>query len=253
MKIETLDSVESTNRYCELLNLDEVEEFTCYRAIEQTAGIGQRLLSTAEGTTTHNHWFSGAAGENLTISVILKPTFLPAANQFGLTQAVALAITDWLSGFNIQRSAKIKWPNDIYVGDRKICGILTTTKLSTLHYTISSAIVGIGLNVNQTNFPEWVPNPTSLALLTGGRHDVSAVLPPLLDAIGCRYKQLRHGEDLSTDYLERLMNLGVARRYSCRGEEITATVTGIDPFGRLCLIADDGRHLVCGMKEITLL
>jgi len=312
MKIITLPAVDSTNRYCELLDLTEVEEFTCYRAVEQTAGIGQRHPSKPDGEVSsqteqdgetfnraelssspsklegvavrpgacvkpaHNPWFSGPAGENLAASIILKPLFLPAASQFHLTQAVALALCDLLSTFDLHSSVMVKWPNDIYVDGKKICGTLISTRLSafssgfsssptptsltsstsstslTSPSALSTAICGIGLNVNQVSFPDWVPAPTSLALLTGHRHDVAALLEALLEACRVRYDQLRAGRDLTPEYLGRLMNLGVPRRYLYRGDEITATVTGVDPFGRLLLTAADGTPLCCNLKEIAL-
>ena len=84
MPIVRLDSVESTNKYCEALDLKQVEDFTCYWALEQTAGIGQK----------GNHWES-ASGQNLTFSLVLHPTFLPADRQFKLTQALSLALVDF--------------------------------------------------------------------------------------------------------------------------------------------------------------
>lgn len=242
MQIICLDSVESTNRYCELLDPAEVEEFTCYWALEQTAGIGQR----------GNVWVSGARGENLTFSVLLKPDFLPAAEQFRLTQAVSLAVSDWLrrllpEGCPVQ----VKWPNDIYADGGKICGTLISCRL--IGTVIGSAVCGIGLNVNQTQFPSWVPHPTSVAQITGSHYDTAALLPSLLEAIGTRYDQLRHGIDHSAEYLSRLMNLGTPRRYMYDSHEITATVNGVDTFGRLLLTDGHGRHLCCAMKEIALL
>ena len=118
---------------------------------------------------------------------------------------------------------------------------------------LSSSIVGIGLNVNQLQFPSWVPNPTSLALLTGRQYDVAALLPSLLEACRLRYERIRAGEDPTPEYLSRLMNLGQPRRYLYGGQEIEATVTGVDRFGRLLLTAADGTHLCCVMKEIELL
>ena len=145
--------MESTNKYCEALDLAEVEDFTCYWALEQTAGIGQR----------GNHWHS-APGQNLTFSLVLHPAFLPAARQFYLTQALSLALVDLLSTFNLHFSIQIKWPNDIYVDGHKICGTLVSTRLQ--GNAIASAVCGIGLNVNERDFPSWVPHPTSISLLT---------------------------------------------------------------------------------------
>ena len=239
-QIINLGSVESTNRYCELLDLGAVEEFTCYHALEQTAGIGQR----------GNTWVSGQRGENLTFSLILKPTFLPAASQFRLTQTISLALCDLLSPLAPHHSTLIKWPNDIYIDGDKICGTLISCRYT--GDTISSAICGIGLNVNQEEFPDWVPHPTSLALLTGHRHDPGTLLRQLLACIERRYAGLRSGNDPTAEYLSRLMNLGVPRRYRHEGQEITATITGVDNYGRLLLTERDGNHLCCAMKEIAL-
>jgi BirA family biotin operon repressor/biotin-[acetyl-CoA-carboxylase] ligase len=238
MHIVRFDSLESTNKYCEALDLAQVEDFTCYWALEQTAGIGQR----------GNHWES-ARGENLTFSLVLHPTFLPADRQFKLTQALSLAIVDALNTKHLTLNTKIKWPNDIYVDGKKICGTLVSTRL--VGNGIASAVCGIGLNVNQCKFPDWVPNPTSLSLLTGDRYDLEPLLQLLLQCIEVRYNVLKAGRDPEEEYLDRLLNLGVPARYKYTEEEITATITGVDPHGRLLLTTSDGRRLSCGMKEIA--
>lgn len=240
MIIEKFDSLESTNRYCEALDLDQVEDFTCYWALAQTAGIGQR----------GNHW-EAAPGQNLTFSLVLHPAFLPANRQFRLTQALSLALVDLLAALHSPLSALIKWPNDIYVGGKKICGTLVSIRLTGSR--ISSAVCGIGLNVNQTAFPDWVPNPTSLGLLTGRQYELDPLLRRLLACIEARYNALKSGLDPEPEYLAHLMNLHVPARYIYNSEEVTATITGVDPHGRLLLVAADGRHLSCGMKEIQFL
>lgn len=237
MKIHRLASVPSTNRYCEALDLAEVEDFTCYWALQQTAGIGQR----------GNHW-EAEPGKNLTFSLVLHPTFLPADRQFKLTEALSLALCDCLKGL---RDLKVKWPNDIYVGKRKICGTLVSTRLQGAQ--IASAICGIGLNVNQTVFPDWVPNPTSMALLTGEEYDLEPLLKKLLACIEKRYNDLKNGIDPEPEYLAHLLNINVTARYIYNEEELTATITGVDPHGRLLLTVDDGRRISCGMKEISLI
>lgn len=243
MTILRFDSLESTNKYCEALDLAQVEDFTCYWALAQTAGIGQR----------GNHWHA-APGQNLTFSLVLHPTFLPANQQFRLTQALSLALVDFLSTINIQQSTFIKWPNDIYIDGHKICGTLVSTRLSTLHSplsTLHSAVCGIGLNVNECDFPDWVPHPTSLSLLTGRQFELEPLLRQLLQCIEQRYCALRDRLDPEPEYLRHLLNLGVPARYIYNEENIEATITGVDPHGRLQLAAADGRHLSCGMKEIS--
>ncbi len=240
MQIIKLDSVESTNKYCEVLDLAEVEDFTCYWALEQTAGIGQR----------GNHWHS-APGLNLTFSLVLKPVWLMAARQFALTQTLALAITDFLTTCHIPHTAQIKWPNDIYAGGNKICGTLTSARLAGDY--IATAICGIGLNVNQTEFPDWVPNPTSLRLLTGEGYDLEDTLQTLLRCIERRYNALRDGADAGDEYHSLLFKRGIEAHYLYQGHPITATITGVDSFGRLLLTAHDGTPLRCAMKEIAFL
>lgn len=238
MEIIKFDSLESTNRYCEALDLSQVGDFTCFWALAQTAGIGQR----------GNHWHS-QPGLNLTFSLVLHPSFLPAAQQFRLTQALSLALVDLLSTFHFPLSTLIKWPNDIYVDGRKICGTLVSTRLAADR--IVSAVCGIGFNVNQLRFPDWVPNPTSLAILTSRQFELQPLLQQLLACIATRYAALRSGLDPEPDYLDHLLNLGVPARYMYDGEEIVATITGVDPHGRLLLSAADGRRLSCAMKEIA--
>ena len=247
MQIVKLDSVESTNKYCEVLDLAKVEDFTCYWALEQTSGIGQR----------GNVWHS-TPRQNLTFSLILHPTFLHASRQFLLTQALSLALCDFispltyhLSPFTSHLSPSIKWPNDIYVDGKKICGTLITSHLSPLTYNLSTCICGIGLNVNQTDFPDWLPNPTSLKLLTGETYDLEKTLCNLLQCIEHRYNALSNGADIQDEYLSHLLWLGEQRHYTYLGTLVDATITGVDPFGRLLLTTADDRQLICNLKEIS--
>jgi BirA family biotin operon repressor/biotin-[acetyl-CoA-carboxylase] ligase len=237
MKINKFDTLESTNKHCEALDLEMVEDFTCFWALEQTDGIGQR----------GNHWES-APGENLTFSLVLKPTFLAAERQFRLTQALSLAVTDFLKAFPLPYPVHIKWPNDIYVGQEKICGMLTNNRLQGNH--ICASICGIGININQHTFPDWIPNPTSIAILTGKQYPLDQLLQQLLECIAKRYDELRKQHDPNQEYLNRLMNLGTPAKYLYQGREITATITGVNSFGHLLLDTKEGEQLCCEMKEI---
>ena len=242
MYLQTFATLPSTNQYCELLNLAEVEEFTVIRAVEQTAGIGQR----------GNCWVA-EGGKNLTVSFILKPCFLPAADQFLMTEAMSLAVTDTLAELlpHPQADIRIKWPNDIYVGLSKICGMLISNRVQ--QGVLQASIVGIGLNVNQTSFPDWVPNPVSLAQLLGHELPLEPLLEQLAGHIADRYRSLRLQKSLHGEYLALLLHRGVERDYLWQGTRLRATLHDVDRFGHLQLVTSDGRPLSCGMKEIAFL
>ncbi len=241
MVIHTFETLPSTNQYCELLDLSQIEEFAVYWAQAQTSGIGQR----------GNHWAS-EPNKNLTFSLILKPTFLPVADQFLLTKVVSLGITDCLRNILPKHAdIRIKWPNDIYVGNSKICGILISHCIT--GGLLANTIVGIGLNVNQTSFPDWIPNPTSVKLLTHSELELLPLLTDLILNIQNRYTQLRDNPNsLDAEYLSQLMQLGVKAKYIYHEKEITATILGVNRFGHLQLITAEGETLSCQLKEIHL-
>lgn len=166
-----LDTTDSTNEEARR-RISDIDNLSVVSAYRQTAGRGQR----------GNTW-SSSPGENLTFSIVIKyghehGQVLPmrACDQFSVSEAAALAVVDLLASYNIE--AKIKWPNDIYVGDRKICGILIENSLR--EGFMSSSIIGIGLNVNQTVFDPSLPNPTSMAL-AGKTQTQSLSLETLLE------------------------------------------------------------------------
>ena len=148
-----LKSVDSTNNEA-ARRISSLDNLSVVSAMSQSAGRGQR----------GNTWISPSS-ENLTFSIIHKyaTTELPAKKQAAVSAIAAISIIDLLSTFEIE--AQIKWPNDVYVGEKKICGILMEHTISGEY--IRYSIVGIGLNVNQYNFDVSLPNPTSIVLCTG--------------------------------------------------------------------------------------
>ncbi len=206
-------------------------------AIRQTSGRGQR------GTK----WES-RAGENLTFSLVLEPLFLPAARQFLLSEAVALSVADMLATYGID--ARIKWPNDIYAGNRKLCGILLEHDLR--DGNLSRTIAGIGINVNQTEFPEWIPNPTSMALETGSTFDIHDVFATFSEMFEARYSTLAEGrqESIEDDYRSLLYRLDEPHRFSIPAcGEVEGTIRSVEPSGRL-LVEIDGEMQGFLFKEI---
>ena len=159
-----LERVDSTNDEARR-HISEIDNLSVVSALEQTKGRGQR----------GNRW-SSQPGENLTFSLVVKDFRIKANEQSAISQTTALSLTDLLSRHEIK--ARIKWPNDIYAGDEKICGILIENSLKGSE--IDWSIIGIGLNVNQTIFPSDLPNPTSMSLENRGA-DIEALLVEYMD------------------------------------------------------------------------
>lgn len=164
-----LQQAESTNRSIRDAS-SGLDNLSVIAAVEQTAGRGQ-------GTHT---WYS-TPGKNLTFSLLVRPVQLKAADMILLTCATTLGIRDYLLGHGIE--ARFKWHNDIWVGDRKICGILIENILD--GELIAESIIGIGLNLNEEGWPADLPNPVSLKELTGKEYDLRRELPSLHSKI-CR-------------------------------------------------------------------
>jgi len=188
-----LDVTDSTN--AELARRQELDNLSVVAASEQTAGRGQR----------GNIWQS-EAGKNLTFSILLKygeDLQIPADMEFSLCEAVALSVSDFLNK-RFGLDARIKWPNDIYVDGKKICGILIEHKLS--GKMLASSIIGIGINVNQTVFPVDLPNATSVKMETGESFDLRTTLNEYLEFFYERFLSMSEcdgGELVHRDYLAR--------------------------------------------------
>ncbi|HJB85153.1 MAG TPA: biotin--[acetyl-CoA-carboxylase] ligase [Candidatus Alistipes merdigallinarum] len=196
-----------------------------------------------------NRW-SSESGVNLTFSVILCPGFLPAERQFRLLQSVALAVADTLDAFDVP--ARIKWPNDIYAGDRKAVGMLIENDLS--NGCIARSIAGIGINVNQTEFDPSLPNPTSLARERGQSFDRGAVFETFYRKMSSRFAMLECGEEqqLAQDYLERMYGLDERRIYidGRSGKRFEGVIRHVLPSGELEVEHADGSLHRYLFKEI---
>lgn len=236
------ESIDSTNNQAKRL-LKDLTGTTVIAAKEQTSGRGQR----------GNKWTS-EAGSNLTFSLVLKPgdgllENIPPDCQFVISEAVALGIRDYIAAENV--SAKIKWPNDIYVSDRKICGILIENTVS--GGNLSGSIIGIGMNLNQHRFPREIPNPTSLALITGKAYRPEEVLEELLPRIMARLDEAVSGpSDLLSSYLGSMYRKDEPARYTDvrTGTEFTGIIRGISDSALLQVELQDGTIREFSFKEI---
>lgn len=238
------DILPSTNSYLAEIAAD-APHGTVVMAREQTAGRGQR----------GNSW-EAEPGQNITLSLLLRPTGLHPARQFVISQAVSLAIVDMLQHF-VAEPVRIKWPNDIYVGDRKICGILIEHVIT--GSAIDRTVVGIGLNVNQTVFVSDAPNPVSLRQLEPKMvFDTEALARAMVTDIIRRVEEAIAAPVASTalseEYFGRLWrNEGWHPYYdNIRKVDMMARIDGVDPSGIITLTdRADGVARQYAFKEIT--
>jgi BirA family biotin operon repressor/biotin-[acetyl-CoA-carboxylase] ligase len=198
-----------------------------------------------------NSWES-ERGSNLLLSMILYPTFLPAHQQFMLNKVLSLAVHRCVASQLPNHETRIKWPNDVYVGKKKIAGILTRNTIT--GSSLDVTIAGVGLNVNQTNFPVEIPNPVSLKIASGKDCDLELVRQTLLKAIGHFYSLLYEGhfEAIDEQYLRVLLNYQESATYQAGQEKFTGRITGVDIFGHL-MMQIDGKIKTFDMKEIVFL
>ena len=222
-----------------MANGQPLPEFFTVAADFQESGRGQGS----------NRWFSDA-GENMLCSILFRPP-VPAARQFLFNQYFSLTVRKFLLRYVPE--VQVKWPNDIYVGNRKIAGILI--EHSVVGDRISRTIAGIGLNINQKEFPAPLPNPTSIYRETGVRHDVGALTAELVAVCAAEYGRLdvRGSDELRSEYLACLYRRGEFHGYLVGSERVTARIDGVDAYGRLLLSDKNGQNRCCGIKEISFL
>jgi BirA family biotin operon repressor/biotin-[acetyl-CoA-carboxylase] ligase len=218
-KVIQLSSVDSTNNYAAMLvSNDNAVHGTVILADEQTAGRGQRGAN----------WQS-QSGSNLLMSIILKHDNLSVDRQFSLTQVASLSVVDLLRKIGLL--AHIKWPNDIYVGDRKICGMLIENNLSGT--VIRSSIIGIGLNVNQSYFD--LTTATSIKLEKGQSYPLQEILFSFIGSFNLFYDQLMSSrlQDIEDLYKRNLLGYEQKRIFEDERGEFLGMIRGVDPNGKL--------------------
>lgn len=215
--------LDSTNDYClRLIQQQEVVEGTLITTDYQTKGKGQ----------FHRTWHS-QMGQNLIMSLVIKPHFLSLIDQFGLNLFSSVAIARMLKHF-VSQKVYVKWPNDIIVEDQKICGILIQNLIQNV--TINHSIIGIGLNVNQTEFPKNSGDPVSILSLTGQHHSVEMVRAELIKQLELSYAELKNNPDeLKRSYLQRLYRKDERMIFQAGEETFEGFIRGINQMGQLLL------------------
>ncbi|MBQ6306774.1 MAG: biotin--[Bacteroidales bacterium] len=238
LKYIHLEQIDSTNAYLQRLQSECDIRNWVVSADEQTAGKGMGS----------NSWES-EVGKNLTFSLALDVSFLPAEKQFLLSEAVPLGIVEVLDKLLPVEKLSIKWPNDIYYGNRKLAGILINSTIKANMMDIS--IIGIGLNVNQMQFQDWPTHPISLKLITGKEYALQPLLEQLAEHIIIKVEQLKADPaTIEQDYLKRLFRYRTWADYEVGGKVLRLFMTGIDPFGRLMLVNEANEPYCFDIKEI---
>jgi BirA family transcriptional regulator, biotin operon repressor / biotin---[acetyl-CoA-carboxylase] ligase len=240
-EIIRLKEVESTNSFfMDWLTREKPAEGTLVITAKQAAGRG-----------TDGAMWESEPGLNLTFSFVLYPAFLAIDAQFYLNKTVSLGLADIVREVLPGRNdIRIKWPNDIYIGNRKASGTLIQNGIKGSLFEF--AVIGIGLNVNQEEFRGEAPNPVSLKIVAGKAFDLEDILQRTIEKIIYRYDLLKHGalQVIDEDYLKSLYRMQHLSRYIYKGSSIEAKITGVNRYGRLILEIPGDRKIECDMKEI---
>ncbi len=242
LTVKWLESVGSTSTYMRS-EMPDVPAGTVIAARCQSAGRGQR----------GNSW-EAEPGKNLTFSVMLRPAGIHAMSQYSISEAVSTAIAETLSPL-VPDPGKllIKWPNDLYYEDRKLCGILIENTLS--GQSIIRSIAGVGINVNQRHFISDAPNPVSLWQITGHNFDLDQLLEKIAGAIVDNVDAVsttQGHESIVLRYRSRLWHREGLHPYRLTdGTEFRASIEEIAPTGHITLRHADGTSSTHAFKEVT--
>lgn len=204
-------------------------------ALEQTSGKGQM----------GRIWIA-EAGSHLSMTIIYRPEKMDPAEIMTLGMKISLGIIEGLMSINSKVKPLIKWPNDIYVHDKKLCGILIENALAGSR--VQHSIIGIGMNVNEESFPPEIPNAISLHHLTGEKFDVQEI------ALSIRHHVLAILETTSPLWKERYDQyiFGQDKNYTFISEDQTfkAQVVGVSDEGHLRLLTDEGQSKSFASHEL---
>jgi BirA family biotin operon repressor/biotin-[acetyl-CoA-carboxylase] ligase len=232
------DELTSTNnKASELLRVQEVAEGTVVNTDFQSAGRGQ----------AGNKWES-SQGKNLLFSIVIYPNSIIPEEQFLISMTISLGICDFIDSYI--KGSKIKWPNDIYVNNDKIAGILIENSI--IGENIENSVVGIGFNLNQEKFSHNIPNPVSLKKLTGNIYERQTCLIDLLENLDKRYKTLLYGdrEPILCEYNSRIYRYNIWSNFLTGGKVFTGRIKDVSLSGSLVVEDKAGNSCTYTFKEI---
>jgi len=236
----------------QIIRIAQTASTNCYlKQLSETENLTEGTIIVTDNQTqgrgvAGNAWES-APGENLTFSVILFPVSVNASGQFILSKVISLAVYDFLSEF--VSGVSVKWPNDVYVDDKKIAGILIENFVAGDNLT--KTIAGIGVNINQKRFFSDAPNPVSLRQITGKTYDLDSCLQLLHLKIYNRYcMMIENTDELNSGYIQHLYRFGTPSRFFADGDFFNAVITGVNQYGMLEMTTANGELKAFGFKEV---
>jgi BirA family biotin operon repressor/biotin-[acetyl-CoA-carboxylase] ligase len=240
-----LNTVDSTNNFAKkLLKNNEISEITIISADLQEEGKG-----------LHTTTWQSERGKNLLFSIVFPAISLKTDSLWNINLALSVAIAEFLEKHLKTNKIFIKWSNDIYVENDKICGILIENEIK--NSLVENLIIGVGINVNQKNFPENIPNPTSMILKNSGNdaYNLIEVLDEISSFIISNINNILQNEISEIDtlkryYSEHLLFANEMREYNFMGQNIMAQILFVDDFGRLFLELENGSVFEAKTKEL---
>jgi BirA family biotin operon repressor/biotin-[acetyl-CoA-carboxylase] ligase len=241
MKLIKLDAIDSTNDFLKALaSKDELDNFTVVIAENQTKGKGQMGAK----------WLT-ESGKNLTMSVLIKDFLFDNEQVFNLSIITSLSVFDTLKSLNIP-DLSIKWPNDIMSYNKKIGGILIENTIKSDGRIVS--VVGIGLNVNQTNF-ENLPNASSLAVISNAQFDKNFLLNLIVEKMKQRIESWEtKSDDFWKEYFNSLFRKGVPMPFkNLDDKNFMGIIQGVSAVGKIQILLEDDSVSEFDIKEIRML
>ena len=242
-KIHFFNEIDSTNKIAtQYIENKKAQEGDLFWTNYQSNGKGQK----------GNIWES-ELGKNLIFSFILKPITLEPGSQFMLNKVISLGLHDFFNSFELKKDFFIKWPNDIYYCNYKIAGILIENHI--IGNKIEFSIIGIGINVNQVYFSEKIKNPISLKQIYSKEFELEELFKNVLKFLEIRITNLYNNDidNINTDYLNNLLNYNTFSKYIYRNQILNAKIIGINKYGNLKLIDNEGIIYFSDLKELVFL
>jgi BirA family biotin operon repressor/biotin-[acetyl-CoA-carboxylase] ligase len=234
-----MNEIDSTNsQLIRMLRSENLPEGSAVFSLSQNEGRGQ------SGTV----WESDPA-KNILASFVFYPLFLPPRHVFDLNKTFALGVFDYVSEV-LKLNVSIKWPNDIYYKSSKVAGLLIENAMTSSQLTYS--VLGTGINVNQSDFSDRIPNAISLARIKGKELILEEEFSRLCSFIECRYLQLKRGDifGINADYHSVLFRAGEWNYFEAASEKFKACIRNVNDNGRLVLETNDGETREFETKEI---